>query len=122
MRSPNSYGGSPSNFSPSGQPKTLKLAEVKRLSSSPFTNSITFEAKVLKLEPRRSHWDKRVQYHRQKVLFADTHTYLIAFMYSDIDEDQEDPKLTEGYCYEITNFRVVKKGEILIHDKTTAYK
>lgn len=112
---------SPPSFSPSGQPKTLTLQEVKRLTSTPFSNCLTFEAKAIKVEPRRPHWDKRVQHHRQKILFADKTTFLILFMHSEVDEEEDDPKIKEGYTMEVTNFRVVKKGEILIHDRTTAY-
>lgn len=104
----------------SGQPKVVTLQEVKRITSSAFSNNLSFIARVVKLEPRRIHWDKRVQYHRQKVLFADSSAYLIAFMHSDIDEEEDDPKLVEGFTSIVTNFRVVRKGEILLHERTKA--
>lgn len=127
-RSQTDYSQSPASKTPRssttstpiGQPKVISLQEVKRITSSPFSNKLSFMAKVIKLEPRRAHWDKRVQYHRQKVLFADTTTFMIAYMHSEVDEDEDDPKLVEGFTSIITNFRVVKKGDILLHERTKA--
>lgn len=117
-QSNSSYQGS-SNNSPS-QPKEINLPHVKRLSTTPYNNAMTFVAKVVRLEPRRRMFDSRVQLHRQKVVFADSYTLLVAYMHTDRNEDSSDPKLMEGYTYAITNFRVVKQGDILIHDATLA--
>lgn len=63
-------------------------------------------------------FDSRVQLHRQKVVFADAYTILALYMHTDQMEDAANPKLMEGFTYAGTNFRVVKQGEILIHEKT----
>lgn len=70
------------------------------------------------LQQRQKVFDSRVPIHRQKVVFADKYTLMTAFMHTDKNEDASDPKLMAGYSYAITNFRIVKKGELLIHAKT----
>lgn len=96
----------------------LTIRQVKHIQSTPYSNELTFAAKVLKIENRRKIWDSRVQFHRQKVLFADECTYLVAFMMSDRHEDIKNPRLVEGCTNLITNFRVMHKGEILLHEHT----
>lgn len=100
------------------QPSVMNLPQIKRLPTTPFANAMSFVAKVIRLEPRRAMFDSRVQLHCQKVVFADTYTFLSLYMHSDKHEDPEDPKLMEGYTYSVTNFRVIKRGEILIHEAT----
>lgn len=104
-------------FSPS-QPVELTLPQIKRLNTTPYSNCLTFVAKVMFLQQRQKVFDSRVPIHRQKVVFADKYTLMTAFMHTDKNEDASDPKLMAGYSYAITNFRIVKKGELLIHAKT----
>lgn len=100
------------------QPTQLTLPQVKRLQTTPYSNAMTFIARAVKVEPARRMFDTRVQLHRQKIVFADRYTTLTCYMITDTVEDPNDPKVLEGYTHAITNFRVVKKGEILIHEKT----
>lgn len=104
-------------FSPN-QPAQLTLPQVKRLHSTPYSNAMTFVARAVKVEPARKMFDSRVQLHRQKIVFADHFTLLVCYMHTDLTEDPNDPKVLEGYTHTVTNFRVVKKGEILLHDQT----
>lgn len=100
------------------QPAKLTLPQVKRLTTTPYSNAMTFLARAIKVEPPRRHFDSRVLLHRQKVVFADQFTILTVYMHTDKNEDPTDPKILEGYTHAVTNFRVVKKGDIVIHDKT----
>lgn len=104
----------------SNQARKLSLQQMKNLASSPYTNVLSFEGKVVYLEPRKQIFDARVQYHRQRVIFADTQTFLITQMNSDEEEDPSNPKIGENMTNIITNFRVARKGEILIHKKSRA--
>lgn len=107
----------PEHHSPN-QPAKLNLPQVKRIPTTPFENAMSFVAKVIHLQPRRSMFDSRVQLHRQKIVFADHYTLLVCYLHSEKHEDPSDPKLIEGYSYSVTNFRVIKRGEILLHEAT----
>lgn len=106
------------SHSPS-QPSNMNLQQIKRLHSTPYSNALSFTAKALHVEKKRKTLDPMVHYHRQKILFADTETFLIMHMYSDPEEDENDPKVSENYTNIVTNFRVLKKGHVVIHEKTT---
>lgn len=101
------------------QSKTITLQQVKALGSTAYANNLRFQAKALIVQPRQQIMDPRVQYHRQRILFADATKFLTAYMFSDLDEDPSNPKIAPNLTNGVTNFRVVKKGDILLHDKTS---
>lgn len=97
----------------------LNLRQVKNLSSTPYSNDLTFAANLVRIEQRREIFDSRVQFHRQKLVFADEFTSLVTYIMSDKFEDSNNPRLEQGTTHLVTNFRVINKGEILLHDQTT---
>lgn len=99
--------------------KTITLRQLKALGSTAYSNNLSFEAKALIVEPKQSIMDPRVQFHRQRILFADATTFLNVYMHSDPDEDCNNPKIAPKMTNAVTNFRVIQKGEILIHNKST---